>query len=326
MEPDVTSALAYEPVRTVDGWHDMVNGSWSMDCAFDRVNPDSLKGTCWRMGGLEFDVADVSSQQWTPLAGPGRRNWRNEMILAFITQTGVIELEQSGVKTRLTNESLLLIDPSRKYVQTGESDTRGMALRIPRSALEARGMHFTGREMFIPDPTSPDVRMVKSLIASAAAHSQRSRPGSANLVAEHLVDLMQILAEDPAAPRRTRSAHVALASAKRFIERNVSTADLNLDMVARAAGVSSRYIAKLFASEGTTAMRYLWHTRLERARTMLVNGSAKARIGEIAWQCGFANAAHFSRAFKQRFGVSPNALQRSLGDASQEQETRGPFA
>src|ERR1700761_5548355 len=217
MEPDVTSALAYEPVRTVEGWHDMVHGCWSMDCAFDRIDPANLKGTCWRTGGLEFDVADVSSQQWTPLAGPGRRNWRNEMILAFITQTGVIELEQSGVKTRLTNESLLLIDPSRKYVQTGESGTRGMALRIPRSALEARGMHFTGREMFVPDASSPDVRMVKSLIASVAAHSQRSRPGSASLVAEHLVDLMQILAEDPAAPRRTRSADVALASAKRFI-------------------------------------------------------------------------------------------------------------
>jgi AraC-like DNA-binding protein len=318
MEPDVTSALAYEPVRTVEGWHDMVNGCWSMDCAFDRVDPDTLKGTCWRMGGLEFDVADVSSQQWTPLAGPGRRNWRNEMILAFITQTGVIELEQAGVKKRLTNESLLLIDPSRKYVQTGEDNTRGMALRIPRSALEARGLHFTGREMFVPDPTSPDVRMVKSLIASVAAHSQRSRPGSATLVAAHLIDLMQILAEDPAAPKRARSADVALASAKRFIERNVSTEELNLDMVAKAAGVSPRYIAKLFAGEGTTVMRYLWQTRLERAKAMLTNANAKLRIGEIAWQCGFANAAHFSRAFKQRFGVSPNAVLRPVTDVAEE--------
>jgi AraC family transcriptional regulator, positive regulator of tynA and feaB len=318
MEADVTSALAYEPVRTVDGWHDMVNGCWSMDCAFDRVAPHTLKAACWRMGGLGFYVADVSSQQWTGLAGPGRRNWRNEMILAFITQAGVIELEQSGVKTRLTSESLLLIDPSRKYVQTGESGTRGLALRIPRSALEARGMHFTGREIFVPDSSSPDVRMVKSLIASAAAHSQRSRPGSAQLVAEHLMDLMQILAEDPAAPKRTRSADVALASAKRFIERNVSTEELNLDTVAKAAGVSSRYIARLFASEGTTVMRYLWQTRLERAKALLMNGNAKLRIGEIAWQCGFANAAHFSRAFKQRFGVSPNAVQRSVNDIAQE--------
>lgn len=132
------------------------------------------------------------------------------------------------------------------------------------------------------------------------------------------MDLMQILAEDPAAPKRTRSADVALASAKRFIERNVSTEELNLDTVAKAAGVSSRYIARLFASEGTTVMRYLWQTRLERAKALLMNGNAKLRIGEIAWQCGFANAAHFSRAFKQRFGVSPNAVQRSVNDIAQE--------
>nr|WP_281364004.1 helix-turn-helix domain-containing protein [Paraburkholderia solisilvae] len=292
----------------------MVHSYWHMECSFDRLDPQRLKGTCWRMGELSFAAADVSAQQWTSLAGAGQNNWRNETIVAFMTQSGVIELEQCGVKTRLTNASLLLLDPSRKYVQTGDSNTRGMAIRIPKSALEARGLHFTGRDMFVPDATSPDVRMLKSLIASTAAHGERSSPASRKLVADHLIDLMQILADDPSAPKRVRSTAVALSSAKRYIERNLGDEALDLDSVARAAGVSTRYIAKLFAAEGSTVMRHVWRTRLERAQALLTNSAADLRISDVAWQCGFANPAHFSRAFKQQFGESPKHVQLTARD------------
>jgi AraC-like DNA-binding protein len=314
MEPDVTSALNDQTARSVKCWHDMVQSYWHMECSFDRLDPQSLKANCWRMGELTFAVADISAQQWITLAGAGQDNWRNETIVAFIAQSGVIELEQSGVKTGLTNASLLLLDPSRKYVQTGDSNTRGMAVRIPRAALEARGLHFTGRDMFVPDATSPDVRMLKSLIASTAAHGERSSPTSQKLVADHLIDLMQILADDPSAPKRMRSTTVVLSSAKRFIERNLGDEALDLDSVARAAGVSTRYIAKLFAAEGSTVMRHVWRTRLERAQALLKNSRADLRVSDVAWQCGFANAAHFSRVFKQQYGESPKRVQRTARD------------
>src|ERR1700744_2500753 len=84
MESDITYALESQPARSAPLWRGMVNRYWNMDCSFDRVDPARLKGTCWRMGKLEFAVADVSAQQWISLAGPGWENWRNETIVAFM--------------------------------------------------------------------------------------------------------------------------------------------------------------------------------------------------------------------------------------------------
>jgi transcriptional regulator GlxA family with amidase domain len=129
-------------------------------------------------------------------------------------------------------------------------------------------------------------------------------------VAEHLIDRMQIIAADSWAPRSVGRSATLLAYAKRFIERNVSNEQLDIEAVAKAMGTSTRYIARLFASEGTTIMRYLWRLRLERAKGILTDPESPLRINEVAWQCGFASAAHFSRMFKKAFGVNPKEARR----------------
>jgi AraC-like DNA-binding protein len=57
---------------------------------------------------------------------------------------------------------------------------------------------------------------------------------------------------------------------------------------------------------GTSPMRYAWSLRLEQAARLL-GGPEKddVRAKEVAYRCGFSDAAHFSRAFKARYGASP---------------------
>ena len=51
-------------------------------------------------------------------------------------------------------------------------------------------------------------------------------------------------------------------------------------------------------------MRYVWSLRLEHAARLLAD-APRSPIAEVAFQCGFANAAHFSRAFKERYAMTP---------------------
>jgi AraC-like DNA-binding protein len=310
MDHDIAHLLDTLPGMTADEWQKAVREAWSMQCRFNGDDRGNLKCAYWSMGGLSFTLADVSDQRWEYLPGSGHNNWRDETILVLITHSGVIELDQSDMKTRLTAGSLLVLDPGTQYTQVGDRDTRGMMLRIPKVALERRGMEFANRGMVVADPASGDTRMLKSLIASAAAYGERSSPQCAKLVAEHLIDLMQIIAADSWAPRSVGRSATLLAYAKRFIERNMSNEQLDIEAVAKAMGTSTRYIARLFASEGTTIMRYLWRLRLERAKGILTDPESPLRINEIAWQCGFASAAHFSRMFKKAFGVNPKEARR----------------
>jgi AraC family transcriptional regulator, positive regulator of tynA and feaB len=311
MEHYLARVLDMQPGMSADEWQKAVREEWSMQCWFNSEYPGNLRSACWNTGGISFTATDLSDQQWEYLPGPGRNNWRDETVLVFIALTGAMELEQSDMKTRLTAGSLLVLDPGTPYSQTGERETRGMVLRIPKVALERRGMYFTKQGMVVPDQASADTRMLRSLIASTAAYGERSSPQCAKLVAEHPIDLMQIIAADSLAPRSAGRSAAIFAYAKRFIERNVANEQLDIEAVAKAMGMSTRYITRLFASEGTTIMRYLWHLRLQRAKGMLTDPASPLRINEVAWQCGFTSAAHFSRMFKKHFGVSPKEVRRA---------------
>jgi len=91
-------------------------------------------------------------------------------------------------------------------------------------------------------------------------------------------------------------------------------------MVANSMGISRRYLTRLFERDGSSVMRYVLQQRLERAKRILTNGGAVLRISDVAWQCGFVSAAHFSRAFKKQYGRSPTDFQGGDADAAH----RGP--
>jgi AraC-like DNA-binding protein len=103
------------------------------------------------------------------------------------------------------------------------------------------------------------------------------------------------------------------------IETLLAEPDLGLDQVAAADGVSPRALQKLFASAGHSFSSYLRMRRLERCRLDLSSPvCASLSISEICFRWGFNGSAHFSRAFKAQFGLSPREYRRSrLGVAAE---------
>lgn len=84
-------------------------------------------------------------------------------------------------------------------------------------------------------------------------------------------------------------------------------ADLSIDRLAQAAGLSPYHFARMFRlSTGQTPHRHVMERRLLAARTALADG--RQSMTEIAADCGFSSPAHFAAQFKARFGVSPSTL------------------
>ncbi|WP_062015144.1 GlxA family transcriptional regulator [Aureimonas sp. AU4] len=76
------------------------------------------------------------------------------------------------------------------------------------------------------------------------------------------------------------------------------------------SGASRRTVERLFqrASGVSPATHYLW-LRLDKARDQLFY--TDETISHIAEVTGFQSSAHFSRAFKERYGATPSAFRRS---------------
>ncbi|WP_333586686.1 helix-turn-helix domain-containing protein [Phenylobacterium sp.] len=101
---------------------------------------------------------------------------------------------------------------------------------------------------------------------------------------------------------------------RQTIEVLLAEPDLTLRRVADEDGVSPRYLQKLFASQGQSFTGYVRARRLERCRADLASPAcAQLSISEICFRWGFNGSAHFSRAFRDAYGVSPRAYRRAAG-------------
>jgi AraC family carnitine catabolism transcriptional activator len=118
---------------------------------------------------------------------------------------------------------------------------------------------------------------------------------------------------DPMESQRTAPAHrlaaptPALSRAVERMERAASmevAPPLDMDGLAAECGLSVRQVQRLFSEKvGETPSRYYLDLRLERARRLL--RQTDMRITDIAVACGFSGQAHFSRAYRSRFGTPP---------------------
>jgi len=79
---------------------------------------------------------------------------------------------------------------------------------------------------------------------------------------------------------------------------------LDLHMAAELAGVDPRTVRRRLVAEGTSWRALLDELRFEHARARL--GDPEVRLAEIAHELGYADSAHFARAFRRWACVTPS--------------------
>jgi transcriptional regulator GlxA family with amidase domain len=100
-----------------------------------------------------------------------------------------------------------------------------------------------------------------------------------------------------------------LRRARDVADRNFAEA-LDLDGLARAAGVSKYHFLRCFAAEyGETPMQYVSRRRIERATDLL--RATNLTVTEVSVLVGYAGIGSFSRRFTELVGVSPSEYQRT---------------
>lgn len=99
-----------------------------------------------------------------------------------------------------------------------------------------------------------------------------------------------------------RQAQVA-RSAARYLNDHVAK-PLSMREVARYHSLSTPHFSSLFSRyHGVSPQRFLHQARIRHAKELITSGHLT--IKEIAAVCGYVDAAHFCRRFKETTGVTP---------------------
>lgn len=195
------------------------------------------------------------------------------------------------------NESLLLLVPYGVLAQYVPAPERVCGLPIS-------GAHGFGHT-------------VAALLRSLWTQIERGFPAQfGDDVARSLLELIATCY----AMQHRDAAHASVAAArrgqiKRYLENHLRDPELNAVAVARALGLTPRYVRMVFAAEGESISAYLLRRRLEECARQLSSALWRGRsITETAFDWGFTNMAYFTRAFKEHFGTTPTAYRRTRLD------------
>src|SRR6202790_4207947 len=86
--------------------------------------------------------------------------------------------------------------------------------------------------------------------------------------------------------------------------------DLSIDQISAELGCTKRYLHMLFSDRGMTVSDHIWQARLQNCRQELEAQGGKT-ITDVAFSWGFSSSSHFSRVFRNNFGIAPSSLHKA---------------
>lgn len=271
-------------------------------------------------------VGDIGPLQVAELtvsrAGGAERAWRHvrradpELYKIDVVVRGSAVIEQDGRQAVQAPGDLTFVDLARPARWHNSPCAQVLAVSFPRPLLPLRreqlarltGVRVTGER--------GGAALVSTLVRQLPRHLDGSGPIEATRVAGALLDLLAAalaapLEQDDAVPADSRGRALVL-QARAFIEQHLGDPDLSPASIAAAQFISLRALHKLFETHETTVADWIRRRRLERCRHDLIDPALREQpVYAIAYRWGLVNAAHFSRAFRAAYGVSPHEYRQA---------------
>jgi AraC-like DNA-binding protein len=236
-------------------------------------------------------------------------------ILFTLQLEGEAHFSQGGRDCRITPGSFCLIDPALPFqIETTEMHARSVYL--DRQSLLAVAPYIQSMTSRCIDGNSGPGTIMRATVDEMFKLAPTLDEGTADSISEALPYTLAIaltsLGKDP----EIGQARLQLFHKRRilrFTRQMLHDPSLDPRRIASAVNLSLRHVYDLFADEEMPLMKWVWSERLERAhKDLRARHLASRGISEIAYSWGFSNLAHFSRAFRQKFGMSPRQCRQQV--------------
>jgi acetamidase/formamidase/AraC-like DNA-binding protein len=239
---------------------------------------------------------------------------RPYLLLHCLRGSGRIKVRKQILE--LSEQDLCVFDMGSECGLEWRTDFDAVLLQLPRKLIASR----LGRSRI--EPVSLLGRTVaalaaKPLLRTLAANldtlEQADLSAGENAITELVASaLLSELKAPNGSMTGVQAAHFRRVAAA--IDAALGKPDLVVADVARAEGMSARYVQRLFECREDTFSEYVRRQRLNRARADLADPNhAQESVAVIALRWGFRDQSHFSRSFSAEFGKSPRDSRRLAG-------------
>ncbi len=306
--------IATSVARDISTFRAVVNDSF-VPLQVSSEHPDRFRGMLRTACIDEVHVTDVRASdhavERTPelIARGDRAYFKVSLMLA-----GSCLLIQDDREAVLSAGDLAVYDTSRPYSLVFDEDFRTMVVMFPRHLITLPP-DMVGQLTAVRISGSEGLgAVVVPYLTQLSANLEQLHGSTGARLAHSALDLVTTLftrelgLDDAAAdPHRALMQRI-----RAHIDRHLASADLGPTTIAAAHFISTRHLHGLFQSEGTTVSTWIRRRRLEQCRRDLTNPVlAERSVAAIAARWGFVDAAHFSRAFKAAYALSPSEFRAS---------------
>jgi AraC family transcriptional activator of tynA and feaB len=227
---------------------------------------------------------------------------------ALFQVAGQSALTQNDRAVKLAAGDVALVDGARPSTCC-TSNTEWLSLRLPRQSLVSNlgfepkgGAYACGR--------TPAARLLFGLVRDAAEGDQSSSSAADSYLQLAIYDLLGALFAPSAPVPVSPHASKLLERICDIIKGRFADPAFGPPEVAAEAGISLRYLQKLFSARNSTCTHFILSLRLDHAARLLHRREllgTRQPISEIAYACGFADHTNFARRFRRRFGRTPGS-------------------
>ncbi|WP_328687913.1 helix-turn-helix domain-containing protein [Streptomyces phaeochromogenes] len=239
------------------------------------------------------------------------REDKEPTVFLSLQTTGTSLVVQNDRECLLRRGDFAVYESTTPYTHLFDEGVDNHFFRFPRAALALPDQVLRDITAVPLRPDNPIARLAFPYFSQLAVSDNMHQGMHADAVVQPSIELLRAaLASQHGNSGLARAPLEATLSLRitQYIREHLADPDLSAARIAAAHDISVRHLYAVLSRSGISLGDWIRTRRLAECRRELASPNGRLRtIAAIGRRWGFVDATHFSKVFKQTYGLSPRA-------------------